>query len=145
MDIIIYYGLILILIIILSQIIQKKKIEKFASIDNDVMINTVETKIIGIYYDILKRQPKSDELRTEVIQINSGELTYDGLRRKLIDSDEYHRLIKLQSNELVPELPKMIADRDLVNKISNIYFEQIHAIIPVDLIYPLRDIYIYLN
>jgi hypothetical protein len=104
-----------------------------------------EEKVIKIYDDILKRQPTSTELINTTRDIKSNTITWDGLRQKLMDSDEYVRMIKLQSNTLAPELDKMLSDARIIREISAIYREVRKKEIPATMILPLRDIYIALN
>jgi len=106
---------------------------------------SIEERVIDIYQDVLQRQPSSKELINASRDINSNTITWDGLRQKLIDSDEYSRMIKLQSNDLAPELNKMLSDSRLIREISAIYRQIVKREIPPKMILPLRDIYISLN
>lgn len=105
----------------------------------------IEQNIINLYMQILIRQPTSQELLTYTRKISSGKMTIDGLRQRLIDSEEYNRIIKLQSNDLTPELPKMISDKDMLSRIAQIYQEERGNQEPTILILPLRDAYIKLD
>jgi hypothetical protein len=101
--------------------------------------------IIQLYLELLQRQPTSSELTDSNRQMQAGLININGIRRKIIDSDEYQRNIKLQSNELNPELKKVLSDSELINYISNIYNEEAGKSIPSKMELPLRDIYIYLD
>lgn len=116
--------------------------ESFATENTD---NLLETKIIDIYLEVLNRQPTGSELVDYQRQINNGEMTLTGLRQKLIDSEEYERLIKTQTNVLAPELNKMLSDKLLIEKIAKIYKEEKGKNIPDELIFPYKDVYIYLE
>jgi hypothetical protein len=105
----------------------------------------LEEDIMKLYNDLLQRSPSSTELISTSRDIASGKLTLDGLRQRLLDSDEYSRIIKLQSNSLTPELPKILADKDLLQKIVAIYREEKKLPPPNDAILPLKDVYIWLN
>lgn len=105
----------------------------------------LEQKIINVYMDVLQRQPTGPELVDYQRQIESGEMTLQGLRQKLIDSEEYERYIKTQTNVLAPELNKMLSDKLLLEKIGAIYKEELGKPIPQELIFPYKDVYIYLE
>ena len=105
----------------------------------------LEDEIIQLYSDLLERSPSADELITNSRDISDGKLTLDGLRQRILDSDEYSQLVKLQSNSLTPELPKIIADKALLQKIVSIYREERKSDPPNNAILPLRDVYIWLN
>jgi hypothetical protein len=105
----------------------------------------LEEEIMSLYSEILQRSPSSVELISASRDISSGKLTTDGLRQRLMDSDEYARIIKLQSNSLTPELPKIIADKELLHKIIAIYREEKKLPVPNEAILPLKDVYIWLN
>lgn len=108
-------------------------------------VGGVETHIIDVYQDTLDRQPNSKELIADTRAVQAGELTFPGLRQRLIDSKEYAQRMKLQTNELAPELDKVIADRQLFQTIQALYRRARRAELPGTLLLPYRDIYIYLN
>lgn len=140
---IIIWSIIIFIFVCVGYIIQKQcamsEAEHFA-----VHIG-LEEQIMGLYDEILQRSPSSTELISSARDIGEGKLTIDGLRQRLLDSDEYNRSIKLQSNSLTPELPKIIADKDLLQKIIAIYEDEKKTKIPNDAILPLKDVYIWLN
>jgi len=107
--------------------------------------STIGENIVNLYKELLERQPISSELSSAMTKITQGVLTLEGLRRQLIDTDEYARIIKLQSNELNPELKKMISDQEIISYASAIYSEEIGIQVPTAMELPLRDIYIYLE
>lgn len=102
-------------------------------------------KIIGLYRDILHRDPISKEISSDVSDLGDGTLTMDRLRQKLYTSDEYQRQMKLQMADLTPELPRILADRDLMNHISDMYLQDRGAAPDPKILPPLRDMYIYLG
>lgn len=105
----------------------------------------VEERIINVYEDVLHRQPTSAELVATSRDVKDNAITWDGLRQRLMDSDEYERMIKLQSNALAPELDKMLADARVIKEISAIYQYARKRQIPSKMILPLRDLYVTLN
>ena len=113
--------------------------------------STVETQtvlgenIVNLYKELLQRQPVSLELSAAMSKIMNGLLTMEGLRRQIIDTDEYGRLIKMQSNELNPELKKMISDQEVITHAASIYYQEFNKLVTKIIELPLRDIYIYLE
>lgn len=101
----------------------------------------MEEQIVQTYLDVLARQPSSAELIRNSRDIKSGKLTLKGLKQKLMDTDEYVRGMKTQSNKLAPELDKMLADQTILNTISSVYKEERRDLIPSVLVLPWRDIY----
>jgi hypothetical protein len=106
---------------------------------------STEERVIDTYQEVLHRQPSSTELINATRDITSNLITWDGLRQRMMDSDEYARMIKLQSNSLTPELDKMLSDSRLLREISAIYREVRKKDIPPSMVLPLRDIYIVIN
>ena len=119
---------------------QKSIKEPFVDLDF-----TLEEQIIRVYQEVLQRVPTSKELVADTRALSDKVLTIQGLEQRLIDSDEYQRIIKMQSNELAPELRKMVSDRALMDLVSKIYQEERKKKIPEDMVLPLKDIYIYLD
>jgi hypothetical protein len=114
-------------------------------IENFDVPTSTQSQVIKIYAEIFDRQPNSKELLADSTMLDQGKLTINGLKQRMIDSDEYSNLIKLQSNMLAPELPKMLSDRDMLTRISEIYKKECNKVIPEDMVLPLRDVYIYLD
>jgi hypothetical protein len=108
-------------------------------------LSTIGENIIKLYWELLERQPSSSELSKNSSQIKSGTLTMEGLRRKLVDTDEYLRFSKLQSNALNPELTKMLSDREVITYVANLYTTERGITIPGKMELPMRDIYMYLD
>ena len=105
----------------------------------------IKMNIIDLYSQLLNRQPSRDELSKNTRDIEEGNMSIYGLRQKILNSDEYKNISKLQSNELNPELKRMVSDKEIIDKIANIYTEELDAIVPPKMVLPLRDIYIYLD
>ena len=108
-------------------------------------MSSIAEEIIKLYAELLKRQPTSKELADNSSKIKQGTLTFEGLRRKLVDTDEYTRYSKLQSNELNPELMKMVSDREIITYVASLYNDELDTVIPKKIILAMRDIYIYLD
>jgi hypothetical protein len=125
--------------------ISNQCINKSSSTNIDDTLVSLGENIVDLYRQLLLRQPVSSELSIAMTKIRKGVLTLEGLRRQLIDTDEYSRMIKLQSNELNPELKKMISDQEIITYVANIYNEERKRIIPNKMELPLRDLYIYID
>ena len=65
---------------------------------------TVEDQVVSTYNTVLDRQPTAKELVDASRDIKASKLSILGLRQRLMDSDEYIQLIKMQSNALTPEI-----------------------------------------
>lgn len=107
--------------------------------------NDVASKIIQIYYDNMKRAPTTDELRKHTDDISEKSYDYNELELRLINSEEYQRLIKTQTDTILPETARMLEEQDLVARIKSIYLKVREKNCPEDLYHPLKDIYIYFN
>lgn len=107
--------------------------------------NTNEYTIINIYKSILQRQPNSSELNRNLYLFGTNELDDDRLKRELLNSPEYARLTKMQSNDVESGLEGALAKEDLLTKLTNIYYEERKDDCPKKMILPLRDTYIHLQ
>lgn len=106
---------------------------------------SLETQVMQVYSRVLQRQPTSKELSDAVAKLKSEELTISQIEGRLMDSDEYQRTIKLQSNALTPELDKMVHERKQLAHVADLYFAALTKNIPPAVLMPLRDVYIYLE
>jgi hypothetical protein len=107
--------------------------------------NTNEYEIINIYKSILQRQPNSTELNKNLYLFGTGELNEVSLKKQLLNSPEYLRLTKMQSNDVESGLEGALAKEDLLTKLTNIYYEERKDDCPRKMILPLRDTYIHLQ
>jgi len=105
----------------------------------------IASKVNQMYTDLLKRQPTSQELVTASRDISSGKITFKQLKRRILDTDEYQLTMKMQSNELAPELPKMLSDKEMITSLGVIYTQETSQIIPSKIVLPMRDLYIYFD
>lgn len=106
---------------------------------------SVEERVIGVYNEVLQRYPNSKELIHNTRRILDGSMTMDGLKQRLIDSDEYLRIVKVQSNSMTPELNKVISDRKLLKRIADVYFIENNKVVPQYMVLPLKDVFIKLD
>lgn len=141
-----YMVILIILLIALGYIIDeyyfKVNIEKFHTYDDE---GYVENKVIDLYNELLQRQPTPKEIHNESLDIVKGNLTLDELRQRIINSNEYQINMKMQSNSLVPEIHKMVSDRALLDRITDIYTQELNLNVSPRMILPLKDLYVYFN
>ena len=106
---------------------------------------TLEERIAETYRDALQRQPTSKELIADTRDLRAGTLTMRGLRQRLIDTEEYARNMKLQSNSLAPELDKALSDAELFKALKDTYKAVRGKDMPVNMTLQYKDIYVYLD
>lgn len=135
----------LLILAIAGVITIKKGSGKFETFVSDTRDADVNKYVVKIYNDILDRNPTPDELTEQRQAILGGKRTFDDVRQRLIDSPEYSDMMKMQSNHITPELPKMISDSKLLRHLSDVYTEERHKTIPPAMTLPIKDIYIKLN
>ena len=120
--------------------------EKSTKIDiTDPMYNVNKYKIIKLYKELLYRQPTSTELDNFSRKIMSNFTNLEKIKRHIINTDEYSRVIKLQSNDPNPNLIYSDIKNNLYGKIANIYLIELNEEIPKSLLGPLNDIYHFLQ
>jgi hypothetical protein len=102
---------------------------------------TVEDQVVSTYNTVLDRQPTAKELVDASRDIKANKLTNLGLRQRLMDSDEYIQLIKMQSNALTPELDRMLSDQATLGNIAALYMLERNKEIPPKLVLPYKDIF----
>lgn len=111
--------------------------EKFES-NGDIAHN-----IIRIYDYNLKRSPTTEELKTHTDSISSNEYSYNELELRVINSDEYQRLIKTQTDRILPEISRIIEEKELIDRIVHVYKKVRNIECPQYMYLPLKDLYIY--
>jgi hypothetical protein len=105
----------------------------------------LDQRILEAYQSVLQRNPTGPELVRRHRQLTTGEATLDALRRELKGGDEYLHNLKLQSDGLMPELPRIVSDRDLMNRVAAMYKRERRKELPGNMLLPLRDAYMILN
>ena len=101
--------------------------------------------VISLFKNVLSRNPTSSETEKYTKQIINNELDENMLRINLINSVEYRRNMKLQSNEVSADLEYSYAKGDLISYINQLYFKELDTEIPKGMILPLKDIFTYLQ
>lgn len=107
------------------------------------MTFTLEEEIIRTYNGILGRDPSTDELKGVVADMNAKKIDFYTLRLMLINSDEYLRIVKTQTNTVSPDLLRMIAEREYVAKVEKIYRAELGTKIRSSLVLPYHDLYVH--
>lgn len=105
--------------------------------------NNLEYSIISLYKEVLNRNPTSSEIIKNVNQMQNDEIDLEMLRINLLNSVEYTRNVKLQSNEVMADMQYSYAKEDLLQHISRHYYNEIEKEIPRGMLLPLKDIWNY--
>jgi hypothetical protein len=134
----------IILIILVAFIVfrihkDKKYFENFEN-SSDIASN-----VIQIYYENLKRSPTSEELQKHTKEIFDGNYDYNELELRLVNSDEYQRLVKTQTDTILPETSRILEEKQVVDRIKKIYLKVREVECPVKMYLPLKDMYIYFD
>ena len=107
--------------------------------------NNYEYAIISLYKTILERTPTGAEVERYVKQFLEKELDESMLRVILLNSVEYRRNTKLQSNDVLSDVEYTYAKEDMISHISLVYYGELRVECPQAMIIPLRDVYVYLK
>lgn len=105
--------------------------------------NNKKYAIIRLFKDLLYRNPTSRELNTYFRKIVNTQLDLKKLRNLIINSEEYRKVVNLQSNNANSDVVYSNAKVNTVNQISALYYQELDEEIPKTLISPLKDIYVY--
>tara|TARA_B110001450_G_scaffold203110_2_gene192528 strand:- start:1793 stop:5467 length:3675 start_codon:yes stop_codon:yes gene_type:complete len=111
----------------------------------DPIHNLNKFRIIKLFKDLLHRQPTSNELNNFSKKIINQTHDLDKIKRHIINTDEYIRVVKLQSNDPNPNLLYAETKKTLFAKIAEIYLTELNEEIPTNLLGPLNDVYHYLQ
>lgn len=104
-----------------------------------------EYSIITIFKNILDRNPTPSEITKYSNQLVEKEIDETMLKVHLMNSSEYMRNTKLQSNEVASDTEYASAKDDLLSHINKIYFKELGKEAPKMMLLPLKDIYVYLQ
>ena len=105
--------------------------------------NNKKYTIIRLFKELLYRNPTPKELSSYFRKIVNEQLDIKKLRNLIINSDEYRKVVNLQSNSVNTDIIYSNSKVNTINKISLLYFEELDEEIDNKLISPLKDIYIY--
>jgi len=104
-----------------------------------------EYTVISLFKNILDRNPSKSEIEKYSRQLLNQEVDEQMLRIILINSVEYRRNSKLQSNDVHNDLEYSYARGDMISYINQLYFIEIDKEIPKSMILPLKDVFAYLQ
>lgn len=113
------------------------------TMESFVTTSDITEDIIDLYYKNLQRAPTSKELEDHVDAITNNEYDYREIELRLINSDEYQRLIKTQTNLILPETKRVVEEKDLVEIIARVYQRIRSKELQKAMFLPLKDMYIY--
>jgi hypothetical protein len=125
------------------QFVIRKGVEKFEMFVSES--RSYEQAVIDIFEEVLHRQPSPKELKQNTRSLQRGDTTIGLLKQRLIDSDENTRQLKTQSNDLTPELSKLISDRKLILTVAALYKKVKGEDIPPKLSLALKDLFAHLG
>jgi hypothetical protein len=98
-----------------------------------------EYEVIELFKSILERPPTISEMK-KYVYYNSNYL-----KELLFNSSEYDKLIKTQDNHVNNGIEGAIARKNLINRIMKIYLNIYNEDLPIKMMLPLRDCFIYLQ
>ena len=101
--------------------------------------------IINVFKNILHRNPSASELVRYTAEMSNNEIDEHLLRAQLLNTTEYRRNVKLQSNDVFSDLEYSYAKEDILSYITKVYFEETGQDVKKPVLLPLRDIYVYLQ
>jgi len=104
-----------------------------------------EYTVISLFKNILDRNPSKSEIEKYSRQLLNQEVDEQMLRIILINSVEYRRNSKLQSNDVHNDLEYSYARGDMISYINQLYFIELDKEIPKSMILPLKDVFAYLQ
>lgn len=105
----------------------------------------ISSNVIKIYYENLKRSPTSDELQKHTKEIFEKNYDYNELELRLVNSDEYQRLVKTQTDIILPETSRILEEKQVVDRVKKIYLKVREIECPIRMYLPLKDMYIYFD
>ena len=107
--------------------------------------NNIEYEIISLYKNVLDRNPTPSELYKHTKMFIAKEVDIDILRVNLVNSIEYRRNTKMQSNDVSSDMEYGIAKQDLIQHIAKLYFLELGKEVQRGMLMPLKDIWVYLQ
>ena len=102
-------------------------------------IELSEYDVIDLFKSILQRPPTISEMK-KYVYLNSNDL-----KELLYNSPEYDKLIKTQDNNVNNGIEGAIARKNIINRIMKIYSDVYKNELPIKMMLPLRDCFIYLQ
>lgn len=139
-------GLLLFLaMVVVLVLLYGVRVECFQSIgdmDAAVLEQTQATQLVhAAYMDVLKRPPSPEELDDNTRRVVDKGLTRFALENILLNSEEYQREVKNQSDDPHSELRRVTSQQFIIAHIVNL-FELVRDEKPVpQIILPLKDVY----
>jgi hypothetical protein len=101
--------------------------------------------VINIYKSVLNRNPTKSEIDKYADELKEKNIDETILKVNLLNSTEYKRNVKLQSNDVSSYIEYTVAKEDLMTYITKLYFLELNLEPPKIMLLPLRDVYTYLQ
>ncbi len=116
-------------------------------VSRENFVDVTNTKLEGIiraYNEILSRDPSVSELKSAIDDIRSKRSNMYRLKMALINSDEYRRYEKTQTNSASPDLVRILAEDEYLKRVKQIYMDVFKKKIDHNLVLPYNDMYVHL-
>lgn len=122
------------------------QVEKMTESPTDeITKNMNEYTIISTYKNTLNRQPTETELKKLLNEFHNQKLEENVLKTRIYNSPEYKMIVKMQSNDVEPELISTVSSINMIDNLKKIYKEELKTDIKSKMISPLKDCYIHLQ
>ena len=112
------------------------------------IVASIESKINAVdalFQQLLERPPTASEFKSIALSITNQTLNIGLLKKQIMDSDEYNRIISLQTNGLTPKLQRIISDSQEIGIIAKLYLQVRKQTINPKITLPLKDAYVLMN
>jgi len=97
--------------------------------------------VVATFTDVLHRPPNRYELDSFVRRVDDKGLSRFALENILLNSEEYRREVKTQSDDVAAELRRVNSEQYVVSHISDLYEQVRGGAPPPRIVLPLKDVY----
>lgn len=112
----------------------------------ETFISTSDTQeIINIYNSVLKRNPTNEEIVKHTRALDKNDYNMEDISLRLYNSDEYNRIVKIQSNQLIPETSRILKEKDVIDYVKKVYFFVFKKKPEKEILLPLKDLFIHFD
>ena len=101
--------------------------------------------IINVYKNLLQRQPKPQELNKLLQEFYEQTLDEEILKMRILNSTEYKMIVKMQSNDVDAGLISTVSSENLIEKLEEMYMNELKREPETEMLLPLKDCYIHLQ
>ena len=128
--------------VVVLMLLHDVKVECFNDLSKDAEARTKTTQmVLGVFMDVMRRPPSPAELDAYVKRVTLKGLTQFQLETILLNSDEYLRDVKNQSDDPQAELRRVVSEQYVLTHVVDM-FQDVKGKQPVpQVIMPLKDMY----